>query len=155
VDYLLFTIGFTAIHVVVYTIAGIIVLRVPGVGQMYGGGGALFGAFMRDSEDPAEARRLGRLLIPSQVLRGVLMSLVLFPVLGAVGDIHLGLRFLFFTGLFFVYADFGSAIPFANTIEGLVYLKERFVRPEVFFKIQVEAVTYSIVAGFLIAWLLF
>ena len=27
----------------------------------------------------------------------------------------------------FVYADFASAIPFSNTIEGIVYLKKEFV----------------------------
>lgn len=154
-DYVLFTLGFTAIHVVIYTLAGTLALRVPGVRACYGGAGALFGAFMRDIDDPDEANRVARLMVPAQLLRGVLLAVVLLPVLGALDDLSLPLRFAFFAGLFFVYADFGSAIPFANTIEGLVYLKKRFVRPSVFFGIQVEAVIYSVTSGFLIAWLLF
>jgi ABC-type antimicrobial peptide transport system permease subunit len=54
----------------------------------------------------------------------------------------------------FVYADFASAIPFSNTIEGIVYLKKEFVKKRVFWTIQLEAILYSIMFGLLSAWLL-
>jgi hypothetical protein len=55
----------------------------------------------------------------------------------------------------FVYADLASAIPFPNTIEGLVYLEEKYVRLDSFLTIQFEAVVYSLLFGLSAGWLLF
>lgn len=55
----------------------------------------------------------------------------------------------------FVYLDLCSACPFSNTIEGLVYMKKRFVEKSVFLKITSEALVYSLLFGGLGAWLLF
>ncbi|MDI6645240.1 MAG: hypothetical protein QME14_09305 [Methanobacteriaceae archaeon] len=54
----------------------------------------------------------------------------------------------------FVYTDLASAVPFSNTIEGLVYMKKPFVTRKVFLKISSKAVFYSIVFGLLASWLL-
>ena len=83
------------------------------------------------------------------------MSVVLYPILPFLDELSFGMRFLFMVGLMFIYADFSSAIPFSNTIEGLVYLKKEFVAKKVFWTIQLEAIIYSIMFGLLSAWLLF
>jgi hypothetical protein len=83
------------------------------------------------------------------------MSMVLYPVLPFMGELSFSIRFLFMSSLMFVYADFSSAIPFSNTIEGLVYLKKEFVERSVFWTIQLEAIIYSIPFGLLSAWMLF
>jgi hypothetical protein len=54
-----------------------------------------------------------------------------------------------------VYTDLAAATPFSNNIEGLVYMKRKFVRPNVFWRIQSEALVYSTVFGGLAAWTLF
>ena len=54
----------------------------------------------------------------------------------------------------FVYADFCSAIPFANTVEGLIYLKPRYVKKALFWTIQLEAVLYSVMFGAAVSWFL-
>jgi len=46
----------------------------------------------------------------------------------------------------FVYADLASAVPFSNTIEGIVYMKRRFIQ-EAFWKTQVESVIYATTMG--------
>ena len=102
---------------------------------------------MRDISNPGEARRIGFVVVPWQFVRGLLMSVVLYPVLEPLGELPFALRFALFAGLMFVYADFASAIPFSNTIEGLLYLKKRFVEWRTFLKIQVEAVIYSVLFG--------
>lgn len=61
----------------------------------------------------------------------------------------------FLAGLMFVYTDLASATPFSNNIEGLVYLKRRFTTRDVFWRIQAEAVMYSVLFGAFAAWLLF
>lgn len=106
-------------------------------------------------EDKNESMRIAKLLIPSQFIRGILMSLVLYPILPFLGELSFGLQFLFMSSLMFVYADFSSAVPFSNTIEGLVYLKKEFVRNRVFWTIQLEAIIYSVMFGILSAWILF
>ena len=82
------------------------------------------------------------------------MSVVLYPVLGGLGELSFGMRFLFLGGLMFVYADFCSAIPFSNTLEGLIYMKPEFVKRKVFWTIQMEAVIYSVLFGLAASWLL-
>ncbi len=83
------------------------------------------------------------------------MSIVLYPILEPLGDLPFGLRFAFLGGLMLVYADLASAVPFSNTIEGLVYMKKPFVRKDVFWTIESEAILYSLIFGFFSSWLLF
>jgi hypothetical protein len=52
------------------------------------------------------------------------------------------------------YADFSSAIPFSNTIEGIVCLKKEFVTKKVFWTILLESILYSIFFGLLSPWFL-
>jgi len=101
-----------------------------------------------------ESNRIAKLLIPSQFIRAIFMSLVLYPVLPYLRDLTFGMQFIFMASLMFVYADFASAIPFSNTIEGIVYLKKEFVMKKVFWTIQLEAILYSVMFGLLSAWLL-
>ena len=82
------------------------------------------------------------------------MSLVLYPILPYLGGLGNGMQFMFMASLMFVYADFASAVPFSNTIEGVVYMKKEFVKKRVFWTIQLEAILYSLMFGVLTAWIL-
>ena len=150
--YLKFSLLFFAIHLVCYIIAGVIDLQLSK--RMYEGKNRLYKAFFRNMEDRQESNRVAKLLLPSQFIRGIVMSVVLYPILPYLKELSFGIQFLFMGGLMFVYADFSSAIPFSNTIEGLVYLKKQFVQSKVFWTIQFEAILYSILFGLLSAWLL-
>ena len=123
--------------------------------ELYSGERALYAPFFRNVDEPAERGRQGRLMVPAQLARALLMSIVLYPLLGTLGDWSFGLRFAFLSGLMFVYADLAAATPFSNNIEGLVYLQPRFTTWEVFWKVQSEAVVYSLLFGGFAAWLLF
>jgi hypothetical protein len=153
VRYVWFSLGFFVIHQVAYVIAGVINQRYTK--DLYVGADALYRPFMRDVSEPEEQRRQGRLMLPAQLVRAVAMSVVLYPVLDAIGDLSLGVRATFLGGLMFVYADVASAIPFSNTIEGLVYLRPEYVKRDVFWRIQSEAVIYSVLFGAAASWLLF
>ena len=150
--YLKFSLLFFAIHLVCYIIAGVIDLQLSK--RMYEGKNRLYKAFFRNMEDRQESNRVAKLLLPSQFIRGIVMSVVLYPILPYLKELSFGIQFLFMGGLMLVYADFSSAIPFSNTIEGLVYLKKQFVQSKVFWTIQFEAILYSILFGLLSAWLL-
>jgi hypothetical protein len=151
-DYLFFSLGFVVIHTAAYTIAGVFALRVSK--DLYEGENRLLD-FLRDTAVPEDSKHLAKWLIPSQVVRGLLLSIVLYPILGALGDLSFGLRFAFMGGLMFVYMDIASAVPFIANIEGFVYLKERYLKKENIWKIQIEMVIYSLLFGFFTSWLLF
>ena len=151
--YVWFSLGFFVIHQVAYVVAGVINQRYTK--DLYVGAAALYRPFMRDVSEADEQRRQGRLMLPAQLVRAVAMSVVLYPILDAIGDLSFGIRAALLGGLMFVYADVASAIPFSNTIEGLVYLKPEYVTRDVFWRIQSEAVIYSVLFGVAAGWLLF
>ncbi len=153
ITYVKFSLLFFAIHFVCYMIAGVIDLQLAK--KMYSGKNRLYRSFFRDMDDKKESMRIARLLIPIQFVRGIVMSMVLYPILPYLGELSFVMQFVFMASLMFVYADFASAIPFSNTIEGIVYLKKEFVEKRVFWTIQFEAILYSIMFGLLSAWLLF
>ena len=153
-EYVWFSLGFVAIHLGAYIAAGALTLQFTK--DLYtGGDGALFGSFLRDVGAPEEKTRQGLVMWPAQVARGLLMSIVLYPILEPLGELSFAARFGFLAALMFVYTDLAAASPFSNNIEGLVYMKNKFVRPSVFWRIQSEALLYSAVFGALAAWTLF
>jgi hypothetical protein len=143
--YIKFSFLFFAAHFVSYLIAGVIDLQLAK--NMYKGKDRLYMGFFRDMENKEEASRVAKLLLPSQFVRAVLMSFVLYPILPFLIALPFWTKFFFMGGLMFIYADFSSAIPFSNTIEGLVYLKREFVEKKVFWIIQLEAILYSVLFG--------
>lgn len=152
-EYIKFSLLFFVIHTITYYIAGIINLQFSR--RLYGGRDQLYQSFLRNMSDPKEVIGVNKKIIPVQLIRALLMSVVLYPVIGFLGELSFGLRFLFMGGLMFVYADFCSAIPFSNTLEGLIYMKPEFVKPRVFWIIQMEAIIYSVIFGLAASWLLF
>ena len=151
-EYVKFTALFFVIHTIAYYCAGIINYQFSK--KLYGGRDQLYKSFLRNMSDPSEALNVNKKIIPVQLVRAILMSVVLYPVLGGLGELSFGMRFLFLGGLMFVYADFCSAIPFSNTLEGLIYMKPEFVKRKVFWTIQMEAVIYSVLFGLAASWLL-
>ncbi len=151
--YLKFSLIFFLIHVICYIIAGMIDLQLAK--KMYKGKNRLYKSFFRNMEDKSESIRIAKLMIPSQLIRALLMSVVLYPILPHLIQLPFWIQFIFMAGLMFIYADFASAIPFSNTIEGIIYLKKEYVRKKVFWTIQLEAMIYSILFGLLSALFLF
>lgn len=147
--YIIFSIKFFTFHFISYIIAGTIDLQFAK--KMYSGKNRLYKSFFRDMDNQTENSRIAKLLIPSQLIRSLLMSIVLYPILPLLSQLSFLTQFLFMAGLMFIYADFASAIPFSNTIEGLVYLKKEFVTKKVFWTIQFEAIIYSLIFGLLSA----
>lgn len=151
--YVWFSLGFFAIHLVAYVVAG--VLAQMWSKDIYHGPDALLRPLMRDVTEVAERQRQGLLIVPAQLVRALLMSVVLYPLLDALAELSYPIRVLVLGGLMLVYADVAAALPFPNTIEGLVYLRQRFVTASTFWRIQSEAVIYSLLFGSVAAWLLF
>jgi len=150
--YLVFSFWFTIFHTIAYVAAGVIALKISK--DIYEGKNR-HADFIRDMSDPDESKHVQKLFIPAQLLRGLLMSIVLYPVLGLMGDLSFGLRFLFLAGLMFIYTEISSAVPFPTNIEGYVYMKQRYLQTATVWKFWLEITVYSVLFGLLAAGLLF
>lgn len=143
-EYIKFSLLFMLVHTGAYFIAGILAYRISR--DLYHGENRLLD-FLKDMADPAENARVAKLTLPLQLLRGLVLSIVLYPILELLGDLSYPLRFVFLAGLMFVYTDFASAVPFPHNLEGVIYMKERYLKKSAFWKLQFEMVIFSLLFG--------
>lgn len=140
-NYLMFSLFFIISHTFAYFLAGIIAYNISQ--DLYQSENRLLD-FLIDPNKEGEANFTLKKVIPAQVLRGILMSIIFYPLLGTITEFSLELRILFFTGLMFIYTDLASAAPFPSNIEGFVYMKDRYLQKSVFWKTQAEMIIYSL-----------
>jgi hypothetical protein len=146
-----FVLWFTLIHTVAYVLAGVVALSISK--DLYEDK-ARHLDFLRDMGDADENRKVQRAFLPAQLVRGVLMGLVLVPIVGALAEMTVALRFGFLAALTFVYLEVASSIPFPTNIEGQVYLKDRYRSFPSVWKLHLEAVLYSAMLAGAVTWLL-
>jgi len=151
-EYLVFSLLFIVIHTAAYIVAGVIALKISK--DLYEEKNRVLD-YMRNMSNPGESLHVQKWFVPAQLLRGLLMSIVLYPVIGFLGELSFGLRFLFLAGLMFIYTDLACAVPFLNNIEGFVYMKSRYVKKELFGKLYLETLIYSVLFALFSAWALF
>ena len=151
-SYLTFTFWFTIIHTAAYTLAGVIALKISK--DIYESK-ERYADFLRDMSDPTESIHVQKTFIPAQLVRGIIMSLVLYPLLGPLGEISFLARFFFFFGLMFVYTEISSAVPFPTNIEGFVYMRKKYMQGAKIWKFWLEIAIYSILFALPAAGLLF
>ena len=150
--YLFFSIWFTLIHTLSYTIAGMLALRISK--DVYEGKSRLMD-YLRDMSIDSESKHVQKWFITGQILRGLLLSIVLYPILDSLGELTLATRFIFFAGLLFLYTHLACAAPCPDNIEGFIYIKEHYIKKSSFLKFQFEMAIYSLLAGFFISYFLF
>ncbi len=148
-EYLKFSLLFTLAHTLAYTIAGVIAL---GFSKDIYKTRDRHATFLRDMSDEEESKHVSRFVFPAQFIRGLLMSLVLFPLLRSIAALSFGLTVVFFSGLMFIYTHLAAVSPFMDNIEGLVYFKEKYLVRKFFLKFQVEMILYSLLFGLLIGF---
>lgn len=151
-DYFYFSFGFIIIHVLSYASAGAISQKIAPDFQQEK---RSLLDFLRDMRDPQENLHIRNTFLTAQVLRGFLLSLALYPILGFLGELAFPARALFFGGLMFIYTDLASSVPFISTLEGHMYLKDRYMKKIDFWKLYLETFFYSLIFGLLAAWFLF
>lgn len=149
-EYIKFSLFFILAHTVSYTIAGAIALSMSK--DIYESKNRHCD-FLRDMSDKDESKHVSIYFIPAQILRGLLMSIVLFPLLSFIGDLTFVLSAIFFGSLMFVYTHIAAASPFIDNIEGYVYFKKNYLMKKEFVKFQFEMVLYSILFGLSMAFL--
>jgi len=151
-SYIVFSLWFTLIHIISYTLAGVLALRISK--DIYEGKSRLMD-YLRDMSVQSESKHVQKWFIPGQVVRGIILSVILYPILGLLGEISFGFRFLFFFGLMFGYTHLAAVSPAPDNIEGLIYLKEKYINRHAFLKFHFEMIIYSVVLALAVSLLLF
>lgn len=151
-NYLAFSAGFTLIHMVAYVAAGAVAFAISK--DIYTEKARLMD-YLRDMADPKDKAYVGKTFLVAQIPRGILMSAVLYPLLGVLGEVTLAGRIVFLGGLMLIYTEISSAIPFPTNLEGWVYMKPRYFQGRTIMKFWLEITLYSVLFALPAAWLLF
>ena len=143
-----FVFYFTLSHIIAYTIAGVIALKISK--DIYESKNRHCD-FLRDMGDKSESTHVQKYFLPAQIIRGVIMAAVLVPILDTILGLDFITQITFFSGLMFVYTHFSAASPFIDNIEGFVYFKNKYLQKKEFLKFQFEMILYSILFGVLLS----
>ena len=147
-EYVKFNLFFILSHSLAYIIAGAIALQISK--DIYEKK-SRHCDFLRDMSDEKEKKYVSKFFLPAQILRGLLMAVVLFPILGELKELSFILQFSFFSLLMFIYTHLAAVSPFIDNIEGFVYFKKEYLKKNFFIKFQIEMVIYSILFGLFIS----
>jgi hypothetical protein len=83
-EYIKFSLLFMLVHTGAYFIAGMLAYRISH--DLYHGENRLLD-FLKDMSDESENARVAKLTLPLQLVRGLLLSIVLYPIVGLLGDL--------------------------------------------------------------------
>lgn len=124
-------------HVVTYFVAGAIAYPTL-TKQFYEGANPVFASFMRTPLQSDTWQHAANWFLPANLLRGLLIGLVLYPLLPTLRQWSYRKRFLMISALYLVFGFWAAAVAAPGTIEGMVYLRPEFtayahamVQPEI------------------------
>lgn len=130
----------TAAHVTTYFVAGAIFYQVL-TKDFYTGPNPIFAAFMRTEAKPELWAHVVTWFLPAQILRGVLMAAVLYPLFDTLKSWSFGKRLSWIACVYLVFGFWGATVAAPGTIEGMVYMRPPFtglvhlkVQPEIVFQ---------------------
>ena len=140
----------TVAHVVTYFIIGAVAYQIS-TKQFYEGANPIFAAFMRSQAEPGLWRHVMTWFIPAQILRGVLIAAVLYPLFNTFNSWSFGKRFLSIAGLYLVLGFWAATVAAPGTIDGMVYM-----RPEItayaHLMVQWEIIIQGLALAAWVAW---
>ncbi len=138
-----------AAHVTTYFLAGAIAYPLL-TQEFYRGPHPVFATFMRTEAEPELWSHVVRWFLPAQILRGLLIAAVLYPLLDTLMAWSFGKRFLSVAGLYLVLGFWGATVAAPGTIEGMVYLRP-FITPYVHLVVQPEIVLQGLGLAIIVA----
>jgi len=138
--YSIFSAKVVAAHVTTYFVAGAIFYQFL-TKDFYTGPNPIFATFMRTEAEFNLWAHVMTWFLPAQILRGVLMAAVLYPLFDTLKTWPFGRRFLWIASVYLVFAFWSAAGAAPGTIEGMVYMRPPItglvhlkVQPEIIFQ---------------------
>jgi len=105
---------------------------------------------MRTPADAAGWAHAVRWFLPAQILRGVLIALILYPLYDLLNRWSFVKRFFYIAAMYLVLGFWAATVTAPGTIEGMVYLKP-FITPAVHLTVQPEIVLQGLALALFIA----
>jgi hypothetical protein len=136
-------------HVTTYFLAGAIAYPLL-TKKYYVGQNPIFAAFLRTEADPELWAHVGRWFLPAEILRGLLISLVLYPLFDVLKAWTFTKRWLLISALLVGLGFWAAAVPAPGTIEGMIYLRP-FITPAVHLHVQPENILQGLALAFFVA----
>lgn len=138
------------VHLVTYFIVGAVAYPLF-TQQFYEGANPIFATFMRTPAEPKLWSHVMTWFVPGQILRGLLIGAVLYPLFETLKAWNFWRRFLSIAGLYLVLGFWASTVAAPGTIDGMIYM-----RPEItsyaHLMVQPEIIVQGLALGALLAW---
>ncbi len=145
----IFTSKVVSAHVTTYFLAGAIAYPLLTKGY-YVGPNPVFAAFLRTEADTQLWGHVVRWFLPAEILRGLLISFVLYPLFDVLKTWAFAKRWLLISALLVGLGFWAAAFPAPGTIEGMVYMRP-FITPAVHLRVQPENILQGTTLALLIA----
>ena len=105
---------------------------------------------LRTPGEPALWGHVTTWMLPSQVARGLLIALVLYPFLSTLRSWSYWKRLAAVAGLYIVLGQWASTVAGSGTIEGWLILRREFTAPGIVLRAMIEGLVQGVA---LAAWL--
>jgi hypothetical protein len=136
-------------HVTTYFLAGAV--GYPWLTkEFYVGAHPIFATFLRTEAEPELFSHVVKWFLPAEILRGVLLAAVLYPLFDTLKAWSFRKRFLCVASLYVVLGFWAATVAAPGTIEGMLYLRP-FITPYVHLKVQPEIILQGLALAFLIS----
>ena len=122
--------------------------------QFYIGENPVFTAYLRSESNPAEWAHTNLWLVPGLLLRALLISIVLLPIVETLRKMTFWKQVSVLFGLTFILLHLAAAAPSPSNIEGLIYMKPELVGMKTFLLTQPEMIFQSLLFAVGLSWVL-
>ena len=145
---LIFSLKLTTVHVITYYIIGGIAYQLV-TKEFYIGENPVFSTFMITENDAELWSQVMIWILPGQIIRGILISIVVFPFFETLISWRYLKRFFVIAGLYLVLGFWASTVAAPGTIDGIIYM-----RPEINLNAHLAVQPEIIIQGLLLsAWI--
>ena len=110
----------------------------------------VFATFLRTEAEPGLFKHVVNWFLPAEILRGILIAAVLYPLCDTLKSWRFGKRFFFIASLYLVLGFWASTVAAPGTIEGMVYMRP-FITPYIHLAVQPEIIGQGLALAFLVA----
>jgi hypothetical protein len=116
----------------------------------YEGPNPIFAVFLRTEADMGLFAHVVNWFLPAEILRGILIAAVLYPLYDILKAWSFLKRFLYVASLYLVLGFWAATVPAPGTLEGMVYMRP-FITPAVHLRVQPEIILQGLALALLIA----
>ncbi|MFZ0964100.1 MAG: hypothetical protein WAO35_24805 [Terriglobia bacterium] len=116
----------------------------------YEGPHPIFAVFLRTETDQGSWAHVVNWFLPAEILRGILIAAVLYPLYDILKAWPFLKRFLYVASLYLVLGFWAATVAAPGTLEGMVYMRP-FITLEVHLRVQPEIILQGLALALFIA----